>query len=258
MAAAVGVESTVEEIGDWLRTMEAALGDDTEGIAELFEENGVDGALLQTLSAEELHVLVGISDEAQVAAIIEARDAAFADAARSEMLSGGGDNNCAAAQGAEGEPEPEPPARKHPPMYRAVKRRDVALLQQMLAEGIDPNHPAEATAQALGMGQQGGRRSPLHFAGIYRLHEIMSLLLAHGAEVDLLDANGWSALHYVALNGDADAAEILLAAGADPGLSIMQGGGMGETAAAFARRHGQIRFAETVERHVAAAAAEPA
>ena len=33
---------------------------------------------------------------------------------------------------------------------------------------------------------------------------------------------------------------------------------MGETAAAFARRHGQIRFAETVERHVAAAAAEPA
>ena len=86
------------------------------------------------------------------------------------------------------------------------------------------------------MGQQGGRRSPLHFAGIYRLHEIMSLLLAHGAEVDLLDANGWSALHYVALNGDADAAEILLAAGADPGLSIMQGGGMGETAAAFARR----------------------
>ena len=186
MAAAVGVESTVEEIGDWLRTMEAALGDDTEGIAELFEENGVDGALLQTLSAEELHVLVGISDEAQVAAIIEARDAAFADAARSEMLSGGGDNNGAATEGAEGEPEPEPPARKHPPMYRAVKRRDVALLQQMLAEGIDPNHPAEATAQALGMGQQGGRRSPLHFAGIYRLHEIMSLLLAHGAEVDLL------------------------------------------------------------------------
>ena len=186
MAAAVGLESTVEEIGDWLRTMEAALGDDTEGIAELFEENGVDGTLLQTLSAEELHVLVGISDEAQVAAIIEARDAAFADAARSEMLSGGGDNNVAAAEGAEGEPEPEPPARKHPPMYRAVKRRDVALLQQMLAEGIDPNHPAEATAQALGMGQQGGRRSPLHFAGIYRLHEIMSLLLAHGAEVDLL------------------------------------------------------------------------
>ena len=56
MAAAVGLESTVEEIGDWLRTMERELGDDTEGIAELFEENGVDGTT--TLSDAIPHIEV--------------------------------------------------------------------------------------------------------------------------------------------------------------------------------------------------------
>ena len=40
-----------------------------------------------------------------------------------------------------------------------------------------------------------------------------------------------SALHYAALNGDETLAGVLMAAGADPEISTMQGGAIGETAA---------------------------
>jgi ankyrin repeat protein len=53
------------------------------------------------------------------------------------------------------------------------------------------------------------RRTPLHYAAAARQHELLSLLLKHGADVTLKDAKGMTALHLSAMALD-DAAMALL------------------------------------------------
>jgi hypothetical protein len=235
MAMMVGAESSVEEVGEWLESLDGL--EDVEMAVELFDDAGLNGSLLSTISAEELEALVGITDSGQVQLILAARDAAFAGG-----LLGSAEDVLRAAEG--GAAPPAPPERKHPPMYRAVKRKDAALVLEMLKDGIDPNDPAEASPFT---GAAALRRTPLQLSGLYRLPDIMAHLLEHGAAVNHTDGNGWSALHYAALNGDAQLARQLLAAGADASIATSQGGALGETPAEFARRHCQHAFADTVE-----------
>ena len=58
------------------------------------------------------------------------------------------------------------------------------------------------------------RDTPLHFAVRQRSPEVLSLLLAAGAQVDALNGHGQTALHLAAENGRKDIAEMLLKEGA--------------------------------------------
>ena len=109
--------------------------------------------------------------------------------------------------------------RLHPPLYIAVKKHDIALVVQMLQEGIDPNDPAEWTPLFMGAGARSGMRGPLHFSSIYQAFDIAKALLTNEngpvATVDAVDAQGHTALYYAALNGNVALAKLLLAHGAD-------------------------------------------
>ena len=109
--------------------------------------------------------------------------------------------------------------RFHPPLYIAVKKHDIALVVQMLQEGIDPNDPAEWTPLFMGAGARSGMRGPLHFSSIYQAFDIAKALLTNEngpvATVDAVDAQGHTALYYAALNGNVALAKLLLAHGAD-------------------------------------------
>jgi ankyrin repeat protein len=61
-----------------------------------------------------------------------------------------------------------------------------------------------------------GNVAPLHSAAASRSHEIVALLLDHGAPIDDVQQGGWTALMSAAHSGDHDLVELLLARGADP------------------------------------------
>eukprot|EP01043_Picozoa_sp_COSAG02_P038903 COSAG02_NODE_3035_length_7502_cov_6.521680_2_plen_286_part_00 len=211
----VGAGSSVSEVCDWLQSNDA-LRDrvkDVQTTVELFDDAGVDGNLLATISAEELQALVGISDEEEVDAILSARDAAFADTEEGSQV-----GEPAAGAG----PTQE---HKYPPLYKVVKRKDTAMVLQMLKDGVDPNDPAEASPCTSQLALQ---RTPLHLAGLYRLPDIMAALLEYGAAVNCTDNNSWSTLHYAALSGDGGLARLLLAAGADASIITNGGGALGD------------------------------
>jgi hypothetical protein len=263
--------STVEDVRTWFLALDSPL----DGYAGDAEGAGVDGQLLSEMAADELRALIGVDDEDHIARILEARDLAFSAATvattantvvqpsdhdvRLSMLASGPGSSASVAEEAAGEEleegigdqeadEPEPVARIYPPLYQAVKRRDIELVVEMLSDGIDPNSPEECTGSSMGPGIA-GRRTPLHFAAIYQQSDIMRVLLANDppAGVNSLDAQGWTGLHYSALNGNTEIASMLLGGGADPCVRIVSGGGLGETCVEFARRHGQHRFADCVE-----------
>jgi hypothetical protein len=158
--SSVGPASSVEDVVVWLRSLTEYVGD-TESTAELFEDGGIDGSLLSTITAEELEALVGISDADEVAAILAARDLAFAAGLTgwdANILQAGPTSGSQRVQpvGGSAGTASEP---RHPPLYRAVKKKDVALVLQILADGVDPNHPAECTGQSFGPGGAGKHTS---------------------------------------------------------------------------------------------------
>ncbi len=92
------------------------------------------------------------------------------------------------------------------PNDRLVPRRE--LVQLLLSEGADPN---VALCEAVGT----------HIRQVE--NDFLELLLAAGAEVDRVQANGQRALHVAAASGRARAFKQLLAAGADPKAPDRQG-----------------------------------
>jgi hypothetical protein len=102
----------------------------------------------------------------------------------------------------------------------------------------------------------GSQRRPLHYAALYKQPKVAKVLLAHGANPNATDKQGWAPLHCAALNGNIAVAQMLLAAGAAPHARVFLQGipDQGETAAAFARRHQQDAVAEVIEGHAVATA----
>jgi ankyrin repeat protein len=78
----------------------------------------------------------------------------------------------------------------------------------LLAGGADPSARSENDFWVL----------PLHSAASGAHPEIVELLLAAGAEPDVRQRHGWTALQAAAQNGDARSLDALLTAGADPTL----------------------------------------
>ena len=87
------------------------------------------------------------------------------------------------------------------------------------------------------------RVAPLHSALAGRHAEIATLLLEAGADVNAVQADGYTPLHEAAQNGDRPMAERLIAAGANPRASLDDG----STPAESARRAGHDSLAARLE-----------
>jgi len=131
-------------------------------------------------------------------------------------------------------------------LVSAVKRRRFQKALELIAEGTDVNAPgargetallwavihgdervvsavlragAEATPRTKSKrapGNSAALATPLHFATKPDRIGILKMLLAAGSEVDAMDAVGLTPLGAAAAVGNAEATNLLLAAGADP------------------------------------------
>lgn len=85
-------------------------------------------------------------------------------------------------------------------LYHAVKGGNLEELRAMLASGLSPDAPEQATPMPM-IPTAPGRRNALHFAVIYGNVEMVRALLEAGASVNTPDRSGWQPLHFAALNG---------------------------------------------------------
>ncbi|XP_029374134.1 ankyrin repeat and protein kinase domain-containing protein 1 [Echeneis naucrates] len=105
---------------------------------------------------------------------------------------------------------------------QSVKREHVhtqfsgnkSLLHYTVASG-----DAESVAHVLSLGAEvncvtASGYTPLIIAVLHRFHEIISMLLDHGASVSQGDEDQWTALHFAAQNGDCRTVRLLLDKGA--------------------------------------------
>ena len=82
----------------------------------------------------------------------------------------------------------------------------VGRVRELIAAGADVARP----------GRSSGRRTPLAVAAANGRADIVAELLAAGSPVNVLDANGVTALYLAAAYGHEPTVELLLAHGADP------------------------------------------
>lgn len=119
----------------------------------------------------------------------------------------------AALRAALGDP-PDFPNGRNPPGFEAgcleyaIYHSPLAFIRTLLELGAEPNYPDDAGFPCLIAALSTGRRDRL---------AIVELLLAHGAEIEQRGINDYTPLHYAAATDDAQAIELLLARGADPG-----------------------------------------
>lgn len=109
----------------------------------------------------------------------------------------------------------------------------LAIVRRLLAAGADPNRSALAISWAiadaaeqtkndellgllLASGARLDQRQPLLLTLIGDRADVAKILLDNGAEIDLLDYNGMTALAHAAKDDDLDQVRLLLSLGADP------------------------------------------
>ncbi|KAL8792336.1 MAG: hypothetical protein Q9195_005039 [Heterodermia aff. obscurata] len=85
------------------------------------------------------------------------------------------------------------------------------LVRDYLAEGVDPNAPANISG------------TPLIWASEVGATECVEALLEAGADPNLVEFDGWSALHWTAANRHVNVCELLLRHGADPNAEDTRG-----------------------------------
>lgn len=96
-------------------------------------------------------------------------------------------------------------------MQDVVGAGDVAAVQTLLDDGVDPNAPAREEL------------TPLAVAALAHRPQVATLLLRHGADLNGADTSGMVPLHFAAQAGSKEVAEILLAHGADPNVATATG-----------------------------------
>jgi len=115
-------------------------------------------------------------------------------------------------------------------LWDASRAGDTLGVAQALADGADVN--------ALDTRSNPNGRRALNWAAWYDHVPVIEQLLAAGAEIDGVNNTGFSALHHAAEAGSPDAARVLIAHGADVGLTNFAGRAPVETA--WARGHDQL------------------
>ena len=90
----------------------------------------------------------------------------------------------------------------------AIYHSPLAMIGALLDLGADPNYEDSAGFPSLIAALSGDPRA--------ERHEILELLLAHGADVGQRGINDYTPLHYAVSARDHEAIRILLAHGADP------------------------------------------
>ncbi|MCY4195784.1 MAG: ankyrin repeat domain-containing protein [Rhodobacteraceae bacterium] len=93
-------------------------------------------------------------------------------------------------------------------LHAAIKSDDISNVRLILADGLDPNIPDTSAPSGLA--------TPLIHAAWYDQPEIVQMLIAAGADVDMKNGNGLTPLHLVAHRASTKTVQHLLAAGADP------------------------------------------
>jgi len=96
------------------------------------------------------------------------------------------------------------PSGETTPLMDAVYNGDVEEVENLLADGADPNEKGEYG------------ESPLLVATYSLYPDIMDLLLTNGADPNISDEEGWTPLMSAVVTADMNVVQILLDAGADP------------------------------------------
>ena len=117
------------------------------------------------------------------------------------------------------------------PLHIAVKNNRTNVAEWMLAHGGDVNAKTLPQPPLWGMGDNSLVETPMILAIEARSKEMVALLLAHNADLNIR-SNSWPPLHLAADLGLKDIAELLLAHGAD----INATNGVGETPLHYAAR----------------------
>jgi len=128
-----------------------------------------------------------------------------------------------------------------PDLVVAIKARDVAGVEALLAKGVDVNAvDLDGT-------------TPLMLAVHNRNAGTVAALLVAGANVDIANRYGATALHTAARNGDARVAQLLLEAGANPAAILPEG----ETVLMAAARTGNVDLVKALLAGNGAGKADP-
>ena len=90
-------------------------------------------------------------------------------------------------------------------LYDACIYNNLDHAVRLLHEGVDPNHSR--------FNRVGYRFTPLHWASIWNNTKIIHPLIRWGAELDAVDRNGNSPLHYACSNGSLQATQLLVEEG---------------------------------------------
>ena len=89
-------------------------------------------------------------------------------------------------------------------------------------------------------------RTPLHIASEYGQFKVVQVLLAHHADVNAGDSDGWAPLHFASWYGHPTVARVLLEHGADVNFKTRAG----RTALSFlSENHGNLEFAQMLLEH---------
>ncbi len=147
------------------------------------------------------------------------------------------------------------------PLHEAAGRGNAGVVEALLQYGADPNarrpenfetplHFAQngevvslllaCGAELEGRTRRGG--TPLQWAARFGLVSAMQALIAAGADVNLRDEDGETALWHAAWTGQAEATALLLSSGADVNAVT----NYGETALHKAARHGKIEVVKAL------------
>lgn len=144
-----------------------------------------------------------------------------------------------------------PPVASAPPSAAVERHRrsefmvacasgDLAKVEQMLAEGADPNYVSDL----------GG--TPLTWAVAWERQDVVECLLGHGADVELPARPARSPLMYAASRGNEAIVSLLMARGADPFRTDQDG----QSPVDLAKETGRPTCASLIE-HLTKLAARP-